>query len=57
MSIRIIDEGEIQLTRAEYERYVREWKNAMQYTTAPIDFETWVRRQLAYKRYDEGADK
>lgn len=51
MSIKIIDE-EIQLTRAEFERYRREWEEAMKYTTAPVSLETYIRKQLDYKRYD-----
>ncbi len=52
MTIKIIDEGELRLTQAEYDRYLREWQKAMQMTVAPVDFETWVRRQIDYKRYD-----
>ena len=46
LSIKIIDE-EIQLTRAELERYRREWQEAMRYTTAPVSLETYIRRQRA----------
>lgn len=48
MTIQIIEEDEkdhLRLTRAELERYQREWRDAMRYTTAPVSLETYIRGQ------------
>lgn len=55
MTIQIIEEDEkdhLRLTRAELERYTREWRDATRYTTLPVSLETYIRQQLDYKRYD-----
>lgn len=51
MAIRIINEPEISLTQADYERLHLVWQAEQQYTTAPESFEAWLRRrQLAQRR-------
>lgn len=45
MSVKIIPEPDIHVTQEEYERLYDAWINAMKYTTAPVSFEVWVRRQ------------
>lgn len=55
MSIRVIDEPDILLTRSEYERLRREWESEQQYTTAPTSFETWLRNRRRAKRADATA--
>lgn len=44
MAIKIIQEPDIYLTQEEYDRLSREWTAANSYTTAPVSFETFVRR-------------
>lgn len=46
MTIRIIDEPEIEMTQAKYERLRREWAATQQMTVAPQSFESWVRSRL-----------
>ena len=45
MSIRIIEEPEIVLTRSEHDRLHREWVQSQSHTTAPRDFESWLRQR------------
>lgn len=52
MAIRIDDEPEIVLTRAEYERLHREYQSTQTHTTAPVSFETWLRAQMARDEND-----
>lgn len=42
MTIRIIEEPEIVLTRAEYESLRREWAASQQMTARPQSFESWL---------------
>lgn len=46
MTIRIIDEPEITMTRAEYERLHREWCASNGMTVAPTSFEAFVAGRL-----------
>lgn len=52
MSIKIIDEPEIRLTRGQHDRLMREWKRSCQYTTEPPTFEDFVRSQIARGHVD-----
>jgi hypothetical protein len=45
MAIKIIDEPDVYLTRAEYERLHREWEQCMMMHAAPVSFEVWVARK------------
>lgn len=56
MSIRVIDEPDILLTRSEYERLRREWESEQQYTTAPTSFETWLRSHQQAARPGRAGD-
>lgn len=47
MAIRIIDEPEIVLTRAEYERLRRGWAATQTMTVAPSSFECWLAQRMA----------
>lgn len=52
MSIEIIEEAPIRLTRAEHERYLREYQKCTRMMVDPPSFEVWLRKQLEYKRLD-----
>lgn len=51
MSIKIIEEPEITLTRDEHDRLQREWQASQSMTTSPQTFEQYVRSQKS--RADE----
>lgn len=47
MTIKIIEEPVIELTRAQYDAYMREYIHAVSYMVNPPSFEAWVSgRQL-----------
>jgi len=45
MAVQIIKEPDIFITQEEHERFYREWELANRFTTAPVSYETYVRRQ------------
>lgn len=48
MAIRIIDDQpDIHLTRAEYDRLLREWQASQAMTAMPQEFEAWIRARHA----------
>jgi len=47
-----IIEDEIRISRADYNRYHREYLKYRSMHAAPQDFEEWLRQQLEYKRLD-----
>jgi hypothetical protein len=51
VSIHII-EDEIRITRAQHEKYLRDYNAFCQYHANPPTFEAYVRQHLEYKRLD-----
>lgn len=51
MSIEIIEDT-IRISRADYDKYKREWEKACQYRVDPPTLEAFIRQQLEYKRLD-----
>ena len=48
MSIKVIEDGpEIVLTKSQHDRFIREYIESQKYTTTPVSFETWLRRNQA----------
>ena len=46
MSIKIIEEPDVTVTRSQYEMYKREWEKSQAYTVKPSSLEDYIRRQL-----------
>lgn len=55
MAIKIIEEPDIHLTRAEHDRFHRMWVESSRYTTAPQAFEDFVRSQLSRPNFTRDA--
>ena len=45
MAVNIIKEPDIYITQEEHDRYYQEWQQQNMFTTAPVSFETFVRRK------------
>jgi len=50
--IQIIEDEPVRVTRADYERYKRDWENLCAMHVNPPTLEDYIRRQLDYKRLD-----
>lgn len=46
MTIEIVGEEPIRLTRSECDKYHQEWQRAMRCSMVPAAFEVWLRRKL-----------
>ncbi len=51
MSIKIKDEGDIEVTAGELARYRREWQKACSYTVDPPTLEDFIRGQQASEKH------
>ncbi len=46
MAIRIVEQEDVEITQAEYDKYYKEYVTSTQYHARPLSFETWLRHRL-----------
>ncbi len=51
--IKIIDEGDIEITQEQHDIYLDEYRSCMAFYAGPfISFEAWLRKKLLNKGYE-----